>query len=218
MKRIIILLAGIIMVPALMSAQNAWADYERYAEANAALDKAPKAVLMGDSITYGWPVADAGFFADNNFAGRGISGQVTSQMLLRFRQDVVDLHPKYVVILAGTNDIAGNYGTIDLEKTFANIVSMCEIAKANKIVPVLCSVLPVAEYPWNLAIKDVPATIMRLNDMLREYARKNRIRYVDYHSAMKDERNGLPVNLAADGVHPTLEGYRIMEALLLEAL
>ena len=217
-KSIITLLLGIMLVPAGLYAQNDWANYKRYAEANAEVTQAPKAVLMGDSITDGWPNADREFFTENNLVGRGISGQVTGQMLLRFRQDVIDLHPKYVVILAGTNDIAGNYGKIDLEKTYGNIISMCELAKANKIKPIICSVLPVLKYSWSPAVTDAADKIILLNSMLKEYARKNRIKYVDYHSVMKDEHNGLPENLAKDGVHPTAEGYKIMEALLLEKL
>ena len=187
MKRYFItLVAGLLMLPAMLSAQNDWANYKRYADANAKVTKAPKAVLMGDSITDGWPKSDKEFFESNNFVGRGISGQVTNQMLLRFRQDVVDLHPKYVVILAGTNDIAENSGKIDMEKTFANIVTMCDIAKANKIKPVICSVIPATAFYWHPDVTGAAEKIIRLNSMLEEYARANRIPYVDYHSAMKN--------------------------------
>lgn len=217
MKKVIILFIGAILFPALMYANNDWANYQRYAADNAKVDFKPKAVLMGDSITDGWPGADRDFFTYNKFVGRGISGQVTGQMLLRFRQDVVDLHPEYVVILAGTNDVAGNYGEIDLEKTFGNIVSMCEIAKANKIKPVLCSILPASKFGWSGATQ-VPEKIMMLNGWIKEYAKANKIKYVDYHSAMKNEQNGLSADLAADGVHPTKEGYSIMEELLLKAI
>ena len=205
MKRTLILLLAILMIPAAVSAQNDWANYNRYAADNAKIKKAPKAVLMGDSITDGWPGNDMAFFTDNNLVGRGIGGQVTAQMLLRFRQDVVDLHPKYVVILAGTNDIAGNFGEIDLDKTFYNIVAMCQIAKANKIKPILCSVLPAACYRWRPMVTEVPEKIMQLNCMLKEYAKKNHIKYVDYHSVMANEKGGLSEHLAKDGVHPTKE-------------
>ena len=217
MKNIYVLLLG-IMIPMMASAQNDWANYVRYAQANSELTSAPKAVLMGDSITDGWPRTDPDFFADNNFVGRGISGQVTSQMLLRFRQDVIDLHPKYVVILAGTNDIAENFGKIDMDKTFANIVSMCDLAKANGIKPIICSVIPAVAFRWRPSVTDAAEQIVRLNGMLQEYAKANKIKYVDYHSAMKDERGGLPVELAKDGVHPTREGYDIMKGLLLKVL
>ena len=219
MKRsIFAIIVGLMMIPTMLSAQNDWANYKRYADANAQVTKAPKAVLMGDSITDGWPKSDNEFFESNNFVGRGISGQVTNQMLLRFRQDVVDLHPKYVVILAGTNDIAENSGKIDMEKTFANIVTMCDIAKANKIKPVICSVIPATAFYWHPEVTGAAEKIIRLNSMLEEYAKANRIPYVDYHSAMKNEKNGLSPELAKDGVHPTREGYDIMKGLLLKAL
>lgn len=217
MRKICVLLVGII-IPMLASAQNDWANYGRYAEANAQVAAAPKAVLMGDSITDGWPFADPEFFSENNFVGRGISGQVTSQMLLRFRQDVIDLHPKYVVILAGTNDIAENSGKIDMEKTFGNIVSMCDLAKANGIKPILCSVIPATYFYWHPHVTGAAEKIVKLNAMIEKYAKENKIKYVDYHSAMKDERGGLPESLAKDGVHPTREGYDIMKSLLLKAL
>ena len=202
----------------MASAQNDWPNYDRYAEANAQVTVAPKAVLMGDSITDGWPFADPEFFSDNNFVGRGISGQVTNQMLLRFRQDVIDLHPKYVVILAGTNDIAENSGKIDIEKTFGNIVSMCDLARANGIKPIICSVIPAASFYWHPHVTGAAEKIVQFNTMLEEYSKANKIKYVDYHSAMKDERGGLPQNLANDGVHPTREGYDIMKSLLLKVL
>ena len=217
MKNTLVLLLG-ILIPMMASAQNDWPNYDRYAEANAQVTVAPKAVLMGDSITDGWPFADPEFFSDNNFVGRVISGQVTNQMLLRFRQDVIDLHPKYVVILAGTNDIAENSGKIDIEKTFGNIVSMCDLAKANGIKPIICSVIPAASFYWRPSVTDAAEKIVQFNTMLEEYAKANKIKYVDYHSAMKDERGGLPQNLANDGVHPTREGYDIMKSLLLKVL
>ena len=217
MRKVCVFIIG-ILVPMLAVAQNDWANYNRYAEANAQVTEAPKAVLMGDSITDGWPSADPEFFSDNNFVGRGISGQVTSQMLLRFRQDVIDLHPKYVVILAGTNDIAENSGKIDMEKTFGNIVSMCDLAKANGIKPIICAVIPAASFRWHPHVTGAAEKIVQLNQMLKAYAKENKIKYVDYHSAMKDERGGLPESLAKDGVHPTREGYDIMKNLLLKAL
>ena len=219
MKRIITLIAGaMLLLPAIASAQDDWAQFKRYAEDNSKVTVQPKAVFMGDSITDGWPGADKDFFADNNFVGRGISGQTTSHMVVRFRQDVVDLAPKYVVILAGTNDIALNNGYIALEDVCGNIISMCEIAKANKIKPVICSVLPCKNYGWRPQVTDAGEQIVKLNAMLQDYAKKNKIPYVDYHSAMKDSENGLPVSLAKDGCHPTPEGYDIMEEIVLKVL
>ena len=217
-KFLIILAATMLLIPSMSFAQDDCANFNRYAKDNAAVTVQPKAVFMGDSITDGWPWNDSEFFTENNFVGRGISGQTTSHMLVRFRKDVIDLHPKYVVILAGTNDIAKNNGFIELDDVFGNIVSMCEIAKANKIKPVICSVLPVSKYPWRPEVTDCADQIIRLNAMLEEYAKENKCIYVDYHSPMKDEINGLPKNLANDGVHPTKEGYEMMEAIVLKAL
>ena len=219
MKRIITLIAGaMLLLPVFASAQDDWAQFKRYADANETVIVQPKAVFMGDSITDGWPKKDQDFFTDNNFVGRGISGQTTSHMVVRFRQDVVDLAPKYVVILAGTNDIALNNGYIALENVLGNIISMCEIAKANKIKPVICSVLPCKRYGWRPEVKTPGEEIVKLNSMLQDYAKKNKIMYVDYHSAMKDSENGLPESLAKDGCHPTIEGYKIMEEIILKVL
>ena len=172
---------------------------------------------MGNSITDGWWPKDSTFFIDNNFLDRGISGQTTSEMLVRFRQDVINLKPKAVVILAGINDIAHNNGVISLENVFGNIVSMAELARYNKITPIICSVLPAYDFPWRRGMNPAPKVI-ELNKMLKAYADKEGLTYVDYHSAMKDERDGLPKNLAGDEVHPTLEGYKIMEKIVLEAI
>jgi lysophospholipase L1-like esterase len=194
-----------------------WAKFGRYEQANAEVTTKPKAVFMGDSITDGWAKLDQDFFKENNFIGRGISGQTTSHMLVRFRRDVVDHSPKYVVILAGTNDIAKNNGDISLENILGNIISMCDIAKANKITPVICSVLPADHYRWRPGIE--PAQdIIRLNQMLKEYADSHRIRYVDYHSVLADENGALPAVHAEDGVHPNLNCYKIMEKIVLESL
>lgn len=197
-----------------------FANFAKYANDNAkvkAENIKPNAVLIGDSITEGWFSTDPKFFTDNNFVGRGISGQVTSQMLLRFREDVINLKPKKVIILAGTNDIAENQGPISLEKVFGNIVSMVELAKVNKIKVVLCSVLPAYDFPWRKGLE--PANkVIALNKMLYDYAQKNHIPYVDYHSEMKDDKNGLPVELAGDGIHPTKLGYTKMEETLMKTL
>lgn len=193
-----------------------WARTDRYASANASLTTAPRAVFMGDSITDNWGNrTDPDFFTNHNFAGRGISGQTSCEMLVRFRTDVIDLHPKYVVILAGTNDVAQNIGPVDLEVVLGNIKSMCELAKANKIKPVICSVLPASQFGWRKELK--PAEdIARLNEMLKDYASGARIQYVDYYSALVDHNGGLPEKYAKDGVHPTLEGYKVMEEIILK--
>lgn len=194
-----------------------WANFGRYYTSNSEVVERPVAVFMGDSITEGWANSDPDFFSENNFLGRGISGQTTSHMLIRFRRDVVDHAPKYVFILAGTNDIAKNNGDISLENILGNIISMCEIAKANKIRPVICSVLPADRYGWRPGIK--PAKdIALLNEMLKEYAENERIMYIDYYSVLADENGALPAEHAADGVHPNLSCYKIMEAIVLNSL
>lgn len=212
-------MGGLLMATSV-SAQTEkgdWAQFGRYADANKRMTTPAKVVFMGNSITDGWWPKDSTFFIDNNFLDRGISGQTTSEMLVRFRQDVINLKPKAVVILAGINDIAHNNGVISLENVFGNIVSMAELARYNKITPIICSVLPAYDFPWRLGMNPAPKVI-ELNKMLKAYADKEGLTYVDYHSAMKDERDGLPKNLASDEVHPTLEGYKIMEKIVLEAI
>lgn len=220
MKRILTLLgtAVLLLTAHRANAQTDWAELSRYAEANAALTVRPKAVFMGDSITQCWYDNDPSFFDGNNFACRGISGQTTSHMLVRMRKDVVGLHPDYVVILAGTNDIAMNNGYIAPDDIFGNIVSMCEIASANGVAPVLCSILPVKQYHWRPEVTDCAERIMNINRMLEDYASEYGYRYVDLHSALKDEENGLPEAYSYDGVHLTTEGYDVIEAILLDVL
>ncbi|MCB0587311.1 MAG: alpha/beta hydrolase fold domain-containing protein, partial [Phaeodactylibacter sp.] len=193
----------------------------RFSEANQKLMPPEKnekrIVFFGNSITEGWIGARPEFFEGKPYVNRGIGGQTTPQMLIRFRQDVVALKPAAVVILAGTNDIAGNTGPTTLEAIFNNIVSMAEIARANDIRVVISSVLPVADYPWAPGLEPAEK-IIRLNAMLKKYAASNDCIYLDYHSAMKDERNGLPAALASDGVHPTVEGYKMMEGMVEQAI
>ena len=193
-----------------------WAKFDRYAAANETVTVQPKAVFMGDSITDGWAQKDEAFFTDNNFVGRGISGQVTSQMLVRFRQDVIDLNPKHVVILAGTNDIALNNGIITHEHIMDNIISMCELAKLHKIKPILCSVLPCDKYLWRLEVENPAAEVIRLNKMIKEYAESAKIPYVDYHAALSDENGALPVKYSSDHVHPNMDCYKVMEEIILK--
>lgn len=198
-----------------------WPNLQRYAEANAQVDatfdKENRVVFMGNSITEGWVNTNAAFFKENNFIGRGISGQTTPQMLLRFRQDVIDLKPVAVVILAGTNDIAGNTGPMTTEQIFDNIVSMVELAEANGIVPIIASILPAAKYPWKPEVDSV-GPILELNTMFKYYCKGKGLVYLDYFSAMANEAHGMKEGLADDGVHPTKEGYQIMEPMVIEAV
>lgn len=199
-----------------------WANTLRYEAANIQLQQRgkqqPKGVVyMGDSITDFWINYDKAFFDGKDYYDRGISGQTTTQMLVRFRRDVINLHPKVVVILAGINDIAENNGPITLEDVSGNIQSMAILAKAAGIKVVLSSVLPAYSFPWRAEINPI-AKIERLNQMIKEYAAKNNMVYIDYYTAMADERKGLPLALSADGVHPNLKGYKVMEPLVEKAI
>jgi lysophospholipase L1-like esterase len=190
-------------------------DLGRFKEADAAM-KAPAAgearvVFMGDSITQAWKLEDS--FPGKPYVNRGISGETTPQMLVRFRQDVIDLQPKVVVILGGTNDIAGNTGPMTLEQTEGNLESMAELARARGIPVVLCSVLPAFDYAWAPGMEPAPK-IAQLNDWIKSYAARGGIVYVDYYTPMKDERGGLPATLSKDGVHPLPAGYAIMAPLV----
>lgn len=217
MRKWFVLAMCTLATSSLFSQQNDWAQFGRYAEANKSVETPTRVVFMGNSITDGWWNTDSLFFKNNRYIGRGIGGQTTAQMLVRFRADVIDLQPKAVVILAGTNDIAQNNGYIAPENILGNIISMAELAKANNIDVVLCSILPAYEYGWRKGLEPADK-IIALNKMIKEYADRHNLTYVDYHSALKDAHNGLPEKYSKDGVHPTMEGYKIMERLISEAL
>lgn len=227
-KALKLLTLALLLLPAALSAQVAkdadWAQFGYYAQENTLVKDRPVAVLFGDSITRNWMKLDKAWIRSHLFAGRGISGQTTSQMLVRFRQDVLELNPEYVVILAGINDIGHNNGRIKVENTYKNIVSMAELAQIHGIKPVLCSVLPAKEIYWYKEAGDPRPAIDSLNTCLKEYAGANKILYVDYHTAMKAEDGSLkeeyctPKEGFLDPVHPNLAGYKVMEATLLEAI
>ena len=193
-----------------------WANTSRFKDDNAKLglpgSGEKRVVFMGNSITEGWIRTSPEFFTGKSYVNRGISGQTTPQMLVRFRSDVINLKPALVVILAGTNDIAGNTGPSTLEMIMDNLISMCELAKANNIKVVLSSVLPAFDYPWKPGMQPVEK-IAALNAMIKNYADQNGIVYLDYYSAMADERKGLPKELSGDGVHPNKKGYDVMAPL-----
>ncbi len=194
-----------------------WANFKRYEEQNKAIATPVNIVFYGNSITEMWVTTDPDFFSNNGFVGRGISGQTTSEMLVRFRSDVINLKPKTVVILAGINDIARNNGYISLENILNNIISMAELAQHNGIKTVLCSILPAKQLPWRKELS--PAKdVVTLNDMIKSYATKNNITYVDYHTTLVDSEGGLPKKYAEDGIHPNLDAYKIMEELVMKAL
>jgi lysophospholipase L1-like esterase len=198
-----------------------WANLAKYETENSQLpfkqSGEKRIVLMGDSITEFWSQIQPAFFINTSYINRGISGQTTPQMLIRFRPDVLQLHPDVVVILAGVNDIAGNTGPASNEQIFGNIISMVELAKANGIKVILCSVLPANNFYWRPNNK-AAQTIIQLNQMIQLYAEENNIPYVDYHTAMTDSKNGLPIEFSEDGVHPNLNGYQTMQPLLEKAV
>lgn len=205
-------------------AQNRdFANLARYAKQNAALSKPIKkekrVVFMGNSITEGWVRTHPDFFKSNGYIGRGISGQTSYQFLVRFREDVINLSPALVVINAGTNDVAENTQAYNEDYTFGNIVSMVELAKANKIKVILTSVLPAAQFKWRMEIKDVPQKIKSLNDRIEAYAKANKIPYVNYYQALVvPENQALNPQYTKDGVHPTGEGYDVMEPMIKKAI
>lgn len=208
----------LLVMPLAAQPAEDWAQFGRYEQANLNIPANVRAVFMGDSITDHWAKYDPDFFAVNDFLGRGISGQTTSEMLVRFRQDVLNLHPEVVLIMAGTNDIAQNNGFIKPENTLGNIISMCELARANGIKVILCSVPPVSRFSWRPEI--APAQkVVELNGLIRNYAISNGIYYLDYYPHLADADGGIPGKWSHDTCHPNTECYRtVMEPLALEAI
>jgi lysophospholipase L1-like esterase len=198
-----------------------WANLNHFSHANHSLgDPAPgekRVVFMGNSITEGWLLQDPSFFQKRPYINRGISGQTTHQMLVRFRQDVIDLKPAVVVILAGTNDIAQNMGPTTLEAIMDNIISMAELAKHHKIEVVLCAVLPAYDYNWRPGLEPAEK-ITGLNRLIERYCEESKIVFVDYHTPMADDRKGLKYEYGEDGVHPNRNGYKVMEPLVEEGI
>lgn len=203
-----------------MKAQLAdWPNLARYRDANAALQPATpgeqRVIFYGDSITDGWNIADS--FPGKPYVNRGISGQTTPQMLVRFQQDVVHLHPAVVVILAGTNDIAGNTGPSTPQMIEDNFAAMAAIAKQNNIKFVVASILPAFGYSWSPGIH--PAQEIRdVNAWLKDFAQRDGDVYLDYYGALTDEEGGMKPGLSKDGVHPTAKGYAIMAPLADKAI
>ena len=214
-SRIVLTLILSLFVAGFTFAQD-WANTSRFKDENAKL--APpsagetRVVFMGNSITEGWIRTCPDFFAGKPYVNRGISGQTTPQMLVRFRPDVINLKPALVIILAGTNDIAGNTGPSTPEMILDNLISMTELAKANQIKVILSSVLPAFDYPWKPGLQPAEK-IVTLNKMIKDYADSHEIVYLDYFSSMADERKGLKKEYSGDGVHPNEIGYKIMAPL-----
>lgn len=205
---------------AMQKKLNDWPQLGRYADADAALSatQAGRVVFYGDSITDAWTRNGGTFFPGKPYVNRGISGQTTEQMVVRFRQDVINLHPDAVVILAGTNDIAGNTGPETQAMIADNFRSMTEVAKANNIRVVLASVLPSSGYPWRPSAGNPAEKIRALNEWLKGYAAQQGITYLDYYAAMVGPDGGMKPGISIDGVHPNAAGYAIMESLAEKAL
>ena len=197
-----------------------WPQLMYYQKANKALltsGNSIEAVFFGNSITEGWPQFSPTFFSLHNFEGRGIGGQTTPQLLLRFRQDVLSLRPKKVILLAGINDIAQNIGPMSLNAIMDNIIAMTELAEVNGVQMILCSVLPANSFPWRPEI--IPTQkVIDLNQKIKTYAYKKDLVYVDYYSSMVNDQKGLKDGLGYDTVHPNKAGYELMEKILLAHL
>ncbi len=203
-----------------LSAQD-WAQLKHYQKKNTLLDL-PKPgeqriVFYGNSITEQWEEVNPDFFPANGYINRGISGQTTPQMLIRFRQDVINLKPEVMVLLAGTNDLAGNTGPSTLKMITDNIFSMAELARAHQIKVILSSVLPVYDYPWKKGTYP-SLKIEELNKTIKKYCKKHKLIYLNYYDSMVDQRKGLKKDLTEDGVHPNKKGYQVMEPLAKEAV
>ena len=200
---------------------NDWANLGRFREENKLVamptEGEKRVVFMGNSITEGWIRIDPGFFSGKPYINRGISGQTTPQMLVRFKPDVINLKPSVVVILAGINDIAGNTGPSTLEMIEDNLSSMAEIAKTNGVEVVLSSVLPAYDFPWHPGLEPAEK-VVKLNGWIKNYAMSHNCIYLDYFTPMSDEKYALKAEYTLDGVHPTLAGYKIMEPLVTEAI
>jgi lysophospholipase L1-like esterase len=194
-------------------AKSDWPNLCKYRAANAALTTPTKVVFIGDSITESWVTGDPKLFTDG-VIGRGISGQTSPQILLRFFQDVIELRPQVVHIMAGTNDIAGNTGLTTEQDFKNNIIAMANLARAHHIQVALASILPASSFSWKPGLEPA-VTIKELNGWLRSYAQKSHIRYVDYYAVLTDAQGGFKADLSNDGVHPNRDGYAAMRKLAL---
>ena len=221
MKHLFFALLYFFATVATAQTLSEYPDFERYQKDNERIIQNktyPKVIFIGNSITDGWASKRPLFFTGDQFLGRGISGQTSPQLLLRFQKDVIDLKPKAVVINIGTNDIAENTGKYSIEYTVSNIKSMVELAKSHKIKVYLSSVLPVDVYPWRKDITDAVKQIYELNVRIRQLAKAKHVHYIDYFSEMSKENGGMIDEYTYDGVHPTDKGYEVMEKIVLSAI
>ena len=219
MKKTIIML--MLLTLSVFGYSQDWFRFNDYKADNERIisDKAfPEVVFIGNSITEIWAMYHPEFFKDHNYCGRGIGGQTSAHILVRFQSDVIDLHPKAVVIMAGTNDVALNDYWVAPEQVVKNVVSMCTLAQANGIIPIISSIPPCKAFVWRPEVKDAAQTIVAINKELKAYAEANHLVYVDYHSALADEDMGFPKNLSEDGCHPNPDTYYLMEGLALKAI
>ena len=220
MKKATFIITFLIMTFSVFS-QDDWFGFNRYKADNERIIKSgefPEVVFMGNSITELWAAYHPTFFSDHNYSGRGIGGQTSTQMLVRFTADVINLRPKAVVIMAGTNDVAQNIYWVEPDRVVDNVVAMCLLARVSGIVPIISSITPCAAFRWNPEIKNAAQTIVDINKRLRAYAEANGIVYVDYHAALADKQNGFTKQLSDDGCHPNPDTYYIMEGLVLKAI
>lgn len=214
-------LITVLMTISFLGFSQDWFGFNRYKADNdiiIANKEYPDVVFMGNSITDNWAYFHPDFFISNNYCGRGIGGQTSAQMLVRFTADVIALHPKAVVIMAGTNDVAHNDLYVEPEHVIENIIAMCELAKANGIIPIISSIPPCSEFCWRTEIKNAAQTIADLNNELKAYAKKNNFVYVDYYSALADKNGSFPLTLSDDGCHPLPDTYFTMEEMVKKAI
>ncbi|MDN3586758.1 GDSL-type esterase/lipase family protein [Pedobacter aquatilis] len=199
-----------------------WARLSKYQKENDSIGLPKKGekrvVFLGSSIFEFWKQKDPEYFSKNAYVDRGISGQISPQLLIRFRQDVINLKPKAVIILAGSNDLAGNKGHVSNKTILDNVKTMTELARKHNIKVIVCKYLPVYEYPWNKNLKNVAAQIISLNEEIVAYAKKEHLTVLDYFTPLVDERNGQKAEYTTDGVHPNLAGYKVMEVVTNEAI
>ncbi|HCY73693.1 MAG TPA: acylhydrolase [Rikenellaceae bacterium] len=189
-----------------------WAYTHVYAPLRDTITQRPLAIFYGDSITEGW--VDDEFFSSHNSIPMGVSGMTTCQLLCRFRTDVINLKPKYVAIMCGTNDIAQNIGEIELETAAGNIVSMCELARYNGIIPLVCSVTPCTIYRWRMKLGNPTEKIKSFNALLKEYCMQSGVQYVDYYSALDSGDGSLAPDMTRDECHLTPKAYKVMEKVI----
>ena len=223
MKKLILKLSTLFLFMSAPLQSQDWPNFERYKAENEKIgipsENENRVVFMGNSITQGWKdYGNPELFSDStSYINRGIGGQTTPQMLVRFRADVIALKPKAVVILAGINDIAENTGPTTLEMIQNNIVSMVELAKANQIKVIISSILPANVFPWRPTI-DPADKVIEMNIFLKDYAENNNCIYLDYYTPLVDDKKGMKSEYSEDGVHPTIVGYDIMTPLVIEAI